>query len=192
MSDRPVFKQIYQLAKPYLNTRRNDVHTEISMRFAYQLMESEGGNERIVIPAIILHDVGWQKVPAALQLKAFGPKATSPEINRTHEKEGVKIAKDILEKVNYDAAEMRWILEIIDGHDSRKQSISLNDQIVKDADKLWRYTKVGFQIDTERFGESCVDGLNRLRNALPVWFFTHTARKLAGEELEKLERKFER
>ena len=192
MSTEPVYKQIYQLAQPYLNTRHNAVHTEMSMQLAYELLSTEGGQESIVIPAIILHDVGWQKVPAELQLKAFGPKATSPEINRTHEKEGVKIAKDILEKVNYDVEEMGWILEIIDGHDSRKQSISLNDQIVKDADKLWRYTRSGFQIDTERFGESYVEGLNRLRKALPVWFFTNTARKLAGEELEKRERESER
>jgi hypothetical protein len=90
MSDRPVFEQIYQLAQPYLNTRRNDVHTEISVGFAYQLMESEGGNERIVIPAIILHDAGWQKVPARFQLKAFGPKATAPEINQLTRRKALK------------------------------------------------------------------------------------------------------
>jgi HD superfamily phosphohydrolase YqeK len=188
MSDRSVFKQIYQLAQPYLNTRHNDIHTEMSMQLAYQLLSAEGGQESIVIPAIILHDVGWKKVPEALQLKAFGPKATSPEINRTHEKEGVKIAKDILEEVNYDVEEKRGILEIIDGHDSRKQSISLNDQIVKDADKLWRYTREGFHIDAERFGESYVERLNRLRNTLPVWFFTETAYKIAKEELQQRER----
>ena len=60
MSDRLVFKQIYQLAQPYLNTRRNDVHTEMSMQLAYQLLSDEGGQEIFVIPAIILHDVGWQ------------------------------------------------------------------------------------------------------------------------------------
>jgi HD superfamily phosphodiesterase len=188
MSDRPVFRQIYQLAKPYLNTRHNYVHTEMSVQFAYQLMEAEGGNEGIVIPAIILHDVGWKKVPEELHLKAFGPKATMPELNRIHEVEGVKIAKDILEKVNYDVEEMTQILEIIDGHDSRKQSVSLNDRIVKDADKLWRFSREGFNIDNERFGESYAAGLNRLSKYLPVWFFTSTARKLAGEELQKRER----
>lgn len=192
MSDKPIFRQIYQLAQPYLSTRHNDVHTEMSMQFAYQLMSAEGGQESIVIPAIILHDVGWKKVPEELHLKAFGPKATMPELNRVHEVEGVKIAKDILEKVNYDVEEMTQILEIIDGHDSRKQPISLNDRIVKDADKLWRYSREGFHIDNERFGESYAAGLNRIRKYLPVWFFTSTARKLAGEELQKHERESER
>ena len=188
MKIKPVYQKIYQFAKPYLSTRHNDVHTEMSMQFAYQLMSAEGGQESIVIPAIILHDVGWKKVPEELHLKAFGPKATMPELNRVHEVEGVKIAKDILEKVNYDVEEMTQILEIIGGHDSRKQSISLNDRIVKDADKLWRFSREGFDIDNERFGESYAVGLNRLRKYLPVWFFTSTARKLAREELQKHER----
>ena len=188
MSDRPVFMKIYQLAQPYLNTRYNDVHTEISMQLAYQLLSAEGGQESIVIPAIILHDVGWQKVPPDLHLKAFGPKATLPEINRTHEQEGVMIARKILAKINYDKEKITEILKIIDGHDSRKNSISLNDRIVKDADKLWRYTRTGFAIDNERFEETVSEGLHRLRKYLPGWFFTDTAYQRAKEELQQRER----
>lgn len=188
MSDRPVFNQIYQLARPYLNTRHNDVHTEISIQLAYQLLRAEGGQEDIVIPAIILHDTGWQKVPAAHHLKAFGPKATSPEINRTHEKEGVKIARKILTKINYDTEKIDEILKIIDGHDSRKDSISLNDRIVKDADKLWRYTQNGFEIDTGRFEETVAEGLKRLRKNLRGWFYTDTAFQIAKKELQQRER----
>lgn len=188
MIDRPVFKQIYQFARPYLKTRHNDVHTQISMQLAYQLLNAEGGREDIVIPAIILHDVGWQKVPAALHLKAFGPRATLPEINRTHEKEGLKIARKILTKINYDKEKVSEILKIIDGHDSRKYSISLNDRIVKDADKLWRYTQNGFEIDTKRFKETVTEGLNRLRKYLPGWFYTDTAFQIAKVELRQRER----
>jgi hypothetical protein len=160
----------------------------MSMQLAYQLLSAEGGQESIVIPAIILHDVGWQKVPAALHLKAFGPKATSPEINRTHEQEGVRIAKNILTEVNYDKGKITEILKIIDGHDSRKESISLNDSLVKDADKLWRYTQRGFDIDNVRFEETVTQGLNRLRKYLTRWFFTDTAVQIAKDELRQRER----
>ena len=72
----------------------NKIHTEISTQFAYRLLEiEEAGDEDIVIPAILLHDVGWSQVPEELQLKAFGPKATLPEWNRVHEVEGVRIAR---------------------------------------------------------------------------------------------------
>ena len=80
------------------------------------------------------------------------------------------------------------ILEIIDGHDSRKVSISLNDSLVKDADKLWRYTRTGFDIDNERFEETVSEGLNRLRKYLPRWFYTDTAYQRAKEELQQRER----
>lgn len=188
MSDSSVFKQIQKLARPYLSTRCNDVHTEISTRFAYRLLSREGGQESIVIPAILLHDVGWSKVPEELHIKAFGPRATMPELTRLHESEGVKIAAEILDALNYDAGETVRILQIIGGHDTRKEALSLDDQIVKDADKLWRYSSKGFQIDIKRFGESCVQGLSRLRKNLAVCFFTRTARKLAQKELRKRER----
>jgi len=151
-------------------------------------MQSEGGDENIVVPAVILHDVGWKKVPPELHLKAFGPKATSPEINRAHEKEGVKIAGDILVNLKYDTDKTAQIVEIINGHDSRKKSISMDDSVVKDADKLWRYSNEGFNIDIKRFGESCDEGLARLHKYLLIWFFTKTAKNLAKTELMKREK----
>ncbi len=185
---RPVFEQIYQLAQPYLNTRRNDVHIQISLQYAHELLNSEGGEESIVIPAIILHDVGWKKIPEDLHLKAFGPRATAPELNRTHEEAGVEIATDILAKLQYDTEKVSEILEIIDGHDSRKNALSLNDQIVKDADKLFRYSQKGFEIDNQRFEETFAEGINRLRKYLNRWFFTQTAFRIAKQELKERER----
>ncbi|MDJ0985955.1 MAG: HD domain-containing protein [Desulfobacterales bacterium] len=188
MINRPVFEQIYQLAQPYLNTRRNDVHIQISLQYAHELLNSEGGEESIVIPAIILHDVGWKKIPEDLHLRAFGPRATAPELNRTHEEAGVEIAADILAKVQYDTEKVSEILEIIDGHDSRKNALSLNDQIVKDADKLFRYSQKGFEIDNQRFEETFAEGINRLRKYLNRWFFTQTAFRIAKQELKERER----
>jgi HD superfamily phosphodiesterase len=185
---KPVFEKIRQLSKPFLDTRHNDVHTAISTLLAFQLVEQEGGDETIVIPAIILHDTGWKRVPAELHLKAFGPKATEPKLNRLHEVEGVKIAQEILQKLKYDALKTKKILKIIDGHDSRTKPVSLNDMIVKDADKLWRYSSSGFYIDIERFGESYEEGLERLRSNVSGWFFTVTAKQMAAEKLSRREK----
>jgi len=186
-----IFEKILLLAKPYLNTRKNDIHTEISTKLAYRLLAEEGGNEDIVIPAIILHDVGWKAVPEDLQLKAFGPKAISPELNRKHEISGVKTAREILEQVNYDQAEIKHILEIIDGHDSRKEAVSLDDKIVKDADKLFRYTKEALQINTNRFNETLEEAANRYRSNIDKWFFTDSAKRIAREELDSALKQFE-
>jgi HD superfamily phosphodiesterase len=188
MIENPVYEKIYRLAQPYLDTRRNDVHVEMSLQLALELLKVEGGDETIVIPAIILHDVGWKKVPEDQHLKAFGPGATSPEINRIHEEEGVRIAAKILTAVNYDNQKITEILNIIDGHDSRKKALSLDDQIVKDADKLWRYTRRGFGIDNRRFEETLAEGLNRLRKYIDRWFFTQEAYRIAQDELQQREK----
>jgi len=178
-------KQIWELAQPYLDTRKNDIHTAISTGFAKQLLALEGGDEDVVIPAIILHDVGWKKVPEDLQLKSFGPNASLPEWNRVHEVEGARIAGDILRKVNYDEAKILEIQEIIEGHDSRMTPISLNDRIVKDADKLWRYSKAAVQINDLRFGLTRQESLMRLRRNLAPWFLTESGKRLATEEMEE-------
>lgn len=57
--------------------------------------------------------------------------------------------------------------------------------LVKDAIKLWRYTKSGFYIDIERFGESHEEGLDRLRSNLAGWFFTVTSKQMAADKLSR-------
>ena len=41
--------------------------------------------------------------------------------------------------------------EIIDGHDTRPYPKSLNDRIVRDADKLWRFTVTGVSVACDWF-----------------------------------------
>lgn len=182
-----VYERIYLLAKPHLNTRKNDVHIEISYNFARRLLEDEPGDPEVVIPAIICHDLGWIKVPEHLQLKAFGP-TFDPELRRIHEVEGVKLARDILIRVNYDPVKTDEILDIIDGHDSRFQAITDNDKIVKDADKLFRFTATGLAIDMERFQAKRDAYLKWISEQIDSWFFTRTGKQLACLELSAVKR----
>ena len=131
-----IYGKIFKLAGPYLDTRDNDLHTRIAYSFALKLLEAEGGDEKIVIPAVLLHDVGWKTVPEELQLKAFGPGRNDLEINRIHEVEGAKIARELLQQAGYDPELVDQIVEIILEHDSRHEAISHNDALVKDSDKL--------------------------------------------------------
>jgi HD superfamily phosphodiesterase len=181
MPDR--YRMIKKLAESYLRTRKNAIHTEISTQFAYRLLEGEAGDEDIVIPAILVHDVGWSQVPEELQLKAFGPKATLPEWNRVHEVEGARIARQILNEAGYELRKIEEILVIIEGHDSRKEGISLNDKLVKDADKLWRYSRKGVEINSRRYEYTFEQYLERLRTNLEGWFLTDSARQIAKTEM---------
>jgi HD superfamily phosphodiesterase len=181
---RAIFDEIWRRAKPYLNTRQNDIHTEISVRFAEMLLEKEGGDEDVVLPAIILHDVGWIKVPEEEQNKGFGPEIQSPSVVKNHELEGVQIAKGILEAVDYNKEKIALILEIIEGHDSRKEAGSINESIVKDADKLWRFSREGFTIDCDRFNLKPMERVKKKDLDIDSIFFTESAKQIAKKEIQ--------
>ncbi|MDA8407136.1 MAG: HD domain-containing protein [Deltaproteobacteria bacterium] len=176
------FQEIREMAESFLDTRNNLIHMEVSSAFALRLLNSEPGDETVVMPAIILHDVGWKMVPEELQIQAFGPKAKDMETNRIHEVEGARIAREILEKLEYEASLVDEIVEIILGHDSRRNPLSFNDAIVKDADKLWRFSKEAFKIDPERFGIDPLAHMHWLGQQIDGWFVTETGRKVAREE----------
>ncbi|MGO9567180.1 MAG: HD domain-containing protein [Desulfomonilaceae bacterium] len=166
-------------------------HTRIACEFTCPLLHEEGGNPDVVIPAVILHDVGWKSVPEDLQLTAFGPGEKDKKLNRVHEREGAKIARKILETVNYPSHLIGEIAAIVLGHDSRQEAMSLNDAIVKDADKLWRYSDHGFGVNVKRFGMTGPQYLDRLRSKLDEWFLTPTAKLMATKELRRRERGLE-
>ena len=175
-----VYDEIYSKATPYLDTRQNDVHVSLSYAFARRLLAHyPNADDEIVLPAIVLHDVGWKMVPEEKQLSAFGPKVKDKKTQRIHETEGVKIAEEILTLLNYDKEKILEILSIIDGHDTRQEALSLNDQLVKDADKLWRFTPVGVDIDHTRFGIARDSYIKWLDTVIDDWLFTPEAKEMA-------------
>ncbi|MFH1115010.1 MAG: HD domain-containing protein [Pseudomonadota bacterium] len=176
------YVKLFEIARPFLDTRDNENHTRIAYEFAVRLLDEEGGDPDVILPAVILHDVGWKCVPEDLQLTAFGPGKIDAALNRIHETEGARIARELLEKVDYPAPLIDEIAQIVEGHDSVKQPHSLNDAVVKDADKLCRYTEIGFDTDSGRFGIEASDYLAILSGLLDEWFHTPTAKRIAREE----------
>ena len=179
----PHLQPVFQRALPFLETRKNKIHTYIAYQCALALLKHETGNPEIVMPACILHDVGWSAVPETDQLKAFGPNGKDKDIKRKHEVEGVAIARKILMDLDYEPDLIGPILHIIDGHDTTLHAKSPEDAIVKDADKLWRFTNIGFFIDIQRFEAPPHPYLKYLQKALHEWFLTETGSQIAGIEL---------
>ena len=171
---------IWQAARPFLQTRSNERHTWYCYVFAQQLLKlhPEAVSE-IVLPTLLLHDVGWSTVPDDKQLLAFGPNMRYPALRRQHETEGVRIATEILTDLGYDPEQINQIVAIIDGHDTRKESLSLNDSLVKDADKLWRYTPFGLAAVRDWFGYTTTEQLALLEKWLGYRFYTETAVHMA-------------
>ena len=61
---------------------------------------------------------------------------------------------------------------------------SLEDAVVKDADKLWRYSKVGFAVDIERFEFPPKKQFDYLSDHIDQWFQTRKGRILANHEIK--------
>ena len=192
MAEETTYSHIFGAARPYLRTRHNELHTRVSLRFAHRLLRSEGGDPTIVVPAVMLHDVGWIRVPEHLQLSAFGPNATNPELRDVHEREGAAIARDVLAALAYPTEKVASIAVIVSRHDSRADAECLEEAIVKDADKLWRYSREGFEIDVDRFGTTAEAHLERLEEALDSWFLTPSGAQIARTELGERKREYRR
>lgn len=190
-----VFESIWKLTLPYQDKRYDEGHAETVLLYAINLAKLEGADENIVIPAAILHDIGWSQIPKEESLKIFSDKISEEErikIQRKHEEAGTKLAKQILEKVNYNTGAINEILEIISRHDTRKGFISKNEGIVRDADKLWRFSKKGFWADIKRRNNTPKEEYDKLKAKIDSqnFFYSDSAKKMAKEELEKRRSEF--
>jgi|WetSurMetagenome_2_1015567.scaffolds.fasta_scaffold269430_2 hypothetical protein len=139
-----IFQTIWELAWPYQDQRDDSGHAEVALYYAQLLLRYEKGDRDIIIPAIILHDVGYSQIPKERRMLIFAREAKRVErltIVYEHEIESIKLARKILEKVRYPSARVDEILEIISQHDTRQGFISKNEGLVRDADKLWRYSR---------------------------------------------------
>jgi HD superfamily phosphodiesterase len=112
----------------------------------------------------------------------FGPNPSNPKLARVHELEGAKIAEAILKDLQYPSEKIKEICRIIRGHDTRKRPISRNDRIVKDADKLWRYSRKGMAIDLDRFHIPRSKYLIFLEGIIEQWLLTPTGKRIAKRE----------
>jgi HD superfamily phosphohydrolase YqeK len=183
------YEEIFKRAARYLSTRKNDIHVQVAYEFACRLLALyPDADEDIVLPAIILHDVGWNMVPEEKLLEAFGPNMKDKESHRLHEVEGARIAKEILESLNFDPVKIQEIVKIIEGHDSRKEAMSLNDKLVKDADKLWRFSPVGMDTNIKMFRMDNNKLSDRLLLMIDEWFFMPESKDMAREGLAECKR----
>jgi HD domain len=182
-----VHRSIYLRAREYWNTRFNDLHVPIAYAFARELLLAHPEVDRdVVVPAILLHDIGWKSIPEDRQLQAFGVGVRDEALRRFHETEGARIGADILSASGVAGRQRDTIVQIIDGHDSRLEALSLEDAVVKDADKLWRFTPAAIDIDHRRFEMALGDYLPWLGKQLDHIFLTAHGARIAREQFERV------
>jgi hypothetical protein len=186
VGERDRYSRIYELAEPYWQTRSNEIHVPESYVLAQELLTAcPGADPDIVLPAVLLHDVGYMAVPSDDHLKGLAGaiKGWEPDITRRHEIQGAALAGEILAEVGWDPARTRAIQDIVDGHDSRREAVSLEDELVKDADKLWRYTESAVRICHEWMHLTTDAYMDWVESEIENWLFTEPAREIARREI---------
>lgn len=171
---------IWAAARPFLDVRNNDEHTLVAYGVARALLDQiPAARKEIVLPAILLHDVGWKRVPPDLLLEAIGRNPSRPDLVRDHERYGVEIAGDNLSRVAPAGVPVAEVLAIIDGHDTTRESRSLEDAVTKDADKGWRTTPHGMRIIRGWYGWSLADYIDMVTTVSNPRLLTAPGRAMA-------------
>jgi hypothetical protein len=139
-----IYENIWELAKPYYEKGRPmDIdHIEWMMQDAFLVCQKENLDSSLLLPLVILHDVGYAEVPKDNPFKL--------NLRKAHMEAGAKIARHILEKLNYPKDKIGKIEYYVSVHDNwalgdneiYKKDIILG--VFTDIDYMWMATPKGF------------------------------------------------
>lgn len=168
-------------------TRGNDIHLPISLAYAERLCTAHPeADAELVRVAILLHDTGWAHVDESRILsEGFTGDWRKARIRFEHEAEGCAVARRVLPPLGYDEAFVGRVTAIIEGHDTRQVAYSLEDALVRDADRLWRFDHAGIALASSWFGLDPASYTDRLGTEIVPELITQAARDMATADLER-------
>lgn len=174
------FTTIWNLALPYLHQaimKDFEVHTQGVVKAMELLIAKEGGDENILIPAAILHDVGFSKVSKELQTN--GELEKKREAQRQHLIYCKDIIKEILTKVGYSSNDINKVIEVVKAHKFQDPD-ELAKRLLIDADNLSDTFHEQFYSDVKTYGFPAKQVYDfRTRNT----YYTKTANQISALEM---------
>jgi hypothetical protein len=106
-------------------------HTLCAVKWLKKLIACEGGDERILITTMYLHDTGYDYVPLSYSHEEC------LSVKKGHAENGAANAKEFLPKLDYfTPEEIDRIVYLIKNHDIHKNVIEKDRQLVLEADGL--------------------------------------------------------
>lgn len=181
------FDDLWKAIEPETRTRGNDVHLPVSTAYAERLCDAYPQADReLVIVTIMLHDTGWAHVDESRIIsEGFAGDWRKAAIRYEHEREGCLVARRVLPELGYSADAVDRVCEIIDGHDTRPIAYSLEDALVRDADRLWRFDRAGIALSSSWFGMDMATYTDRLRDEIIPELITAAAVEIAKADLSR-------
>lgn len=154
------------------------VHTEGVVKAMEILICEEGGEEDTLIPAAILHDVGFSLVDKELQTNLHLEKKR--EAQRQHLLFAKELIPEILTKLNYPKDKIDLIVEIVAAHKFQDPK-DHDKRMLIDADNLSDVFKEQFYTDVVSYESTPQQVYNyRLQNK----YYFSSAEKIAKEEMK--------
>jgi hypothetical protein len=174
---------------PETRARANDIHLPVSLAFAERLVVAHPEADALLVRvAIVLHDAGWGRVDESRILsEGFSGDWRKAAIRFEHEKQGCEIAREVLPPLGYDEEFVEEVVAIIDGHDTRKEAHSLEDALMRDADRLWRFDHAGIALAAGWFKMDPATYCSRLRSAIIPELLTQAGIEMALACLDRSE-----
>ena len=168
-------------------TRGNDIHLPISLAYAERLCDAFQAADRLLVRvAILLHDTGWGRVDESRILsEGFTGDWRKAAIRYEHEKQGCIIAREVLPPLGYGDEFVEQVCAIVDGHDTRPDAYTLEDALVRDADRLWRFDHAGIALASGWFGMDPAVYTDRLEAEIIPELLTDAAHAMATADLDR-------
>ncbi len=139
-----IYKKLWRLAKPYYKKGRpTDIdHIEWMMKNAILVCKQENIDDSLLLPLVILHDIGYSEISKRNSFDL--------DVRKAHMKAGAEIARKILIKIKYQKDKIEKIVYYVSVHDNwalGNLDIYKNDKILgifNDLDFAWIVTPKGF------------------------------------------------
>lgn len=178
---------IWAAVESETRARGNDIHLPISVAFARRLCDAYPQADRVlVLVATLLHDTGWAHVDETKIIsEGFRGDWRRAGIRFEHERLGCEVARRVLPGLGYDARFIDAVCAIIDGHDTRPVAYSLEDALMRDADRLWRFDHAGIALASGWFSQNPATYTDRLETEIIPELITQAAVQMACEDLAR-------
>ena len=181
------FNPIWKRIVPESRTRGNDIHLPISLRYAQRLCDAYPAADRqLVMISVILHDTGWAHVDESRILsEGFGDNWRKAAIRYEHEEQGCIVARRVLGELGYDTEFIEAVCAIIDGHDTRQVAYSLEDALMRDSDRLWRFDHAGIALASSWFSQDPAWYTDRLEKEIIPELLTEAGYQMGSTDLAR-------
>ena len=179
----PIWKAVEQECR----TRGNDIHLPVSLAYAERLCAAYPEADALLVRvAVLLHDTGWARVDEEKIIsEGFSGDWRKAAIRFEHEKQGCVIAEEVLPPLGYDQEFVDQVCAIIDGHDTRAEAYSLEDAMMRDADRLWRFEPMGIALASGWFKMNPAVYTDRLGTEIIPELLTEAGIEMGTAALER-------